>query len=178
MRRYFDPAAYHIVLFDQRNCSHSTPHASDPATDLRFNTTEHLLQDIEQLRQHLGIERWLVFGGSWGSTLALAYAKRQPEQVTEIVLVGVTTTRRSEINWLYHGVAPLFPAEWSRFQAGIPVDQRTSDLVADYYRLLNHPDQAVRNQAAMDWVTWEDSHVFADPTFRPEPPELEWAIVL
>ena len=100
MRRYFNPNAYRIVLFDQRNCGRSTPHASDPATDLCFNTTEHLLQDIEQLRQYLGIDRWLVFGGSWGSTLALAYAERHPERVTEIVLVGVTTTRRTEIDWL------------------------------------------------------------------------------
>ena len=176
MRRYFNPDAYRIVLFDQRNCGRSTPHASDPATDLCFNTTEHLLQDIEQLRQHLGIDRWLVFGGSWGSTLALAYAERHPERVTEIVLVGVTTTRRTEIDWLYHGVAPLFPAEWARFQAGVPVDQRTGDLVADYYRLLNHPDPAVRNQAALDWVTWEDSLVSADPAYRPAPPEPHWAM--
>ena len=176
MRRYFNPDAYRIVIFDQRNCGRSTPHASAPTTDLAFNTTEHLRQDIEQLRQHLGIDRWLLFGSSWGSTLALAYAERHPEWVTEIVLVGVTTTRRSEIDWLYHGVAPLFPAEWARFQAGVPVDQRTGDLVADYYRLLNHPDPTVRNQAALDWVTWEDSLVSANPAYRPEPPAPDWAM--
>jgi proline iminopeptidase len=176
MRRYFNPDAYRIILFDQRNCGRSTPHASDPATDLRFNTTEHLLQDIEQLRQHLGIERWLVFGGSWGSTLALAYAERHPEQVTEIVLVGVTTTRRAEIDWLYRGVAPLFPAEYAAFRAGIPAAERDGNPVAAYYRLLNHPDPAVRNQAALNWVTWEDSLVSADPTYRPTPPEPAWAM--
>lgn len=176
MRRYFDPNRYRIVLFDQRNCGRSLPHASDPATDLAFNTTEYLLRDIEQLRQHLGIERWLIFGGSWGSTLGLAYAERHPQRVTEIVLVGVTTTRRSEIQWLYHGVAPLFPAEYARFRAGVPAADCNGDLVTAYRQLLQHPDPAVRSQAAMNWVTWEDSLVSADPAYRPEPPELNWAI--
>lgn len=176
MRRYFDPNAYRIVLFDQRNCGRSLPHASDPTTDLSTNTTEHLLRDIEQLRQHLGIERWLIFGGSWGSTLGLAYAERHPQRVTEIVLVGVTTTRRSEIQWLYYGVAPLFPAEYAQFRAGVPLAERNGDLVAAYRQLLHHPDPTVRSQAAMNWVTWEDSLVSADPAYRPEPPELNWAI--
>ena len=97
-RRFFDPAAYRIVLFDQRGCGRSRPHASDAEVDLRTNTTHHLLSDIEQLRSHLGLDRWLVFGGSWGSTLGLAYAERHPERVSEIVLAGVTTTRRRDID--------------------------------------------------------------------------------
>jgi len=129
VRRFFDPSAYRIVLFDQRGCGRSMPHASDPRTDLSVNTTEHLLADIERLRQHLGIDRWLLFGGSWGSTLGLAYAERNPQRVTEIVLVGVPTTRRSEIDWLYRGVAPLFPAQWARFRAGAPAAERDGDLV-------------------------------------------------
>ncbi|MEZ4728763.1 MAG: prolyl aminopeptidase [Caldilineaceae bacterium] len=168
MRRYFNPDVYRIVLFDQRNCGRSTPHASDPTTDLATNTTRHLLADIEQLRQHLEIERWLLFGGSWGSTLALAYAERHPARVTEIILVGVTMTRRSEIDWLYRGVAPLFPAQYARFRAGIPAAERDGDPVAVYYRLLNHPDAAVRSQAAENWCTWEDSLLSVDPDYQPE----------
>jgi pimeloyl-ACP methyl ester carboxylesterase len=104
MRRFFDPNAYRIVLFDQRDCGRSTPHACDPTTDLAVNTTEHLLADIQLLRQHLGVDRWVVFGGSWGSTLGLAYAERHPEQVSAIVLFGVATTRRSDAAWLEDGV--------------------------------------------------------------------------
>ena len=119
-RRWFDPATYRIVLFDQRSCGRSTPHAADPTTDLTANTTAHLVADIERLREHLGVERWLVWGNSWGSTLALAYAEAFPERVSEAVLVAVTTGRWSEIDWLYHGVGRFFPAEWERFRAGVP----------------------------------------------------------
>ena len=166
-RRYFDPAAYRIVLFDQRNCGRSRPHAADPTTDLTTNTTHHLLADMERLRAHLGIERWAVFGSSWGATLGLAYAERHPDRVTAIVLVGVTTTRRTEIKWLYHGVAPLFPAQWARFRAGAPADARADNLVAAYYRLLNDPDPAVRAKAAKDWCDWEESLESVDPTPNP-----------
>ena len=159
MRRYFDPAAYRIVLFDQRNCGRSTPHASDPAVDLATNTTDHLIADMERLRTHLGIQRWMLYGGSWGSTLALAYAERFPDRVTGIVLVGVTTTRQSEIDWLYRGVAPLFPAQWVRFRAGVPAAERDGDLVAAYYRLLHDPDPAVRANAAQNWYDWEATSV-------------------
>jgi proline iminopeptidase len=157
MRRGFDPARYRAVLFDQRGCGHSAPHASDPSTDMTVNTTEHLIADMERLREHLGIERWLVTGGSWGSTLALAYAERHPERVTEIVLIAVTTTRRSEIDWLYRGVRRFFPAEWERFREGVPPDERDGDLVAAYARLMEHPDPTVREQAARDWCLWEDA---------------------
>ncbi|MFD0431418.1 alpha/beta fold hydrolase [Streptomyces zhihengii] len=118
MRRYFDPAAYRIVLFDQRGCGRSTPHAADPAAGMGANTTDHLLADMERLREHLGVRRWVLHGGSWGSTLLLAYAQRHPERVSGIVVNGVTTTRRSEIDWLYRGVGRFFPEQWHRFRAG------------------------------------------------------------
>jgi proline iminopeptidase len=178
MRRYFDPTAYRIILFDQRACGRSVPHASDPRTDLSVNTTEHLLADIELLRQHLGIDRWLLFGGSWGSTLGLAYAERHPERVTEIVLVGVTMTRGTEIEWLYRGVAPLFPKQWARFRAGVPKDERDGDLVGAYYRLLQNPDPAIHLKAAQDWCNWESALVSVDPEAKPDPRRAEIAFQL
>jgi proline iminopeptidase len=124
-RRLFDPGAYRVVLFDQRNCGRSTPHASLHDTDMASNTTAHLLADIERLREHLGIERWLVLGGSWGSTLALAYAERHPQRVSEMVLFGVTTGRRCEFDWLFRGgVAVLFPEQWERLRAALPAADR------------------------------------------------------
>lgn len=173
MRRYFNPDAYRIILFDQRGCGRSTPHASNLSVDLATNTTQHLLADMEQLRQHLGVGRWMLYGTSWGSTLALAYAERHPQRVTAIVLVGVTTTRRSEIDWLYHGVAPLFPEQWSRFRAGVPAAERDGDLVAAYYRLLQHPDPAVCAQAAKDWCEWEAALVSVEADAKPEPRRLQ-----
>lgn len=155
MRRFFDPTAYRIVLFDQRGCGRSTPHASDLATDLSVNTTWHLLADMERLRAHLGIRRWMLFGGSWGSTLALAYAEEHPQLVTAIVLWGVAMTRRSEINWLYHDVAPLFPEQWARFVAGVPEAERDGDLVEAYFRLMHSPHAEVRAKAARDFHDWE-----------------------
>ncbi|GAA3135152.1 prolyl aminopeptidase [Planomonospora alba] len=159
-RRTFDPERYRIVLFDQRGCGRSTPHASDPATDLSRNTTHHLIADMERLREHLGVDRWLLYGGSWGSTLILAYAERHPERVSEIVIPSVTMTRRSEIDWLYRGVGRFFPAEWERFRDGVPGKDRDGDtfaLLAAYGRLLADPDPAVRAKAATDWLTWEDA---------------------
>jgi proline iminopeptidase len=168
MRRYFDPSVYRIVLFDQRGCGRSTPHASDPATDLSVNTTQHLIADLELLRRHLGIDRWLVLGGSWGSTLGLAYAEGHPDRVTEIILVGVTTGRRSAIDWLYRGVAPLFPEEWARFLAGVPAPERHGDLVETYHRLLEDPDPGVRVRAARDWSDWEWALTSIDPDAVPD----------
>ncbi|MDJ1133029.1 prolyl aminopeptidase [Streptomyces iconiensis] len=156
-RRLFDPLRYRIVLFDQRGCGRSTPHASDPATDMRHNTTWHLVADMELLREHLGIDRWLLHGGSWGSTLILAYAERHPEHVSEIVIAAVTTTRRSEIDWLYRGVGRFFPREWEHFLAGAPGTPREGDVVAAYARLTEHPDAAVRARATADWCAWEDA---------------------
>jgi len=169
MRRSFDPARYRIILFDQRNCGRSTPHASDPATSLAANTTPHLLADIEQLRTTLEIDRWLVFGMSWGSTLALAYAESHPEHVSEIVLAAVTTTRPEEIDWLYHGAGRFFPDQWVRFREGVPPAERDGDLVEAYVRLLEHPDPAVRERAAANWCAWEDAVVATDPGAGPNP---------
>ena len=166
-RRYFDPVRYRAVLFDQRGCGRSTPHASDPATDMSHNTTEHLLADMERLREHLGIERWLLRGGSWGSTLILAYAERYPHRVSEIVITGVTTSRRSEIDWLYRGVGCYFPAEWERFRAGIPAADRDGDLLAAYARLMENPDPRVRAKAAQDWCAWEDAVISMEPNGKP-----------
>ncbi|HTJ57404.1 MAG TPA: alpha/beta fold hydrolase [Devosiaceae bacterium] len=129
-RRFFDPEKYRIILFDQRGCGQSTPHAGDFATDLSVNTTGHLLDDLEILRRHLTVEKWVMLGHSWGTTLALAYAERHPERVAGLVCIGVTTTRRSEIDWLYRDLAPLFPEHWARFRAGAPatwLDPATHD---------------------------------------------------
>lgn len=173
MRRFFDPAAYRIILFDQRNCGRSKPHASDPSTDLTTNTTEYLLADMEQLRQHLNVERWMVFGGSWGSTLALAYAEQHHQRVTEIILWGTAMTRKTEIDWLYRGVAPMFPEQWVRFRAGVSEKERDGDLVEAYYRLLHDDDPVVRAKAAKDWHDWEFGMLSIDPDAKPSPRWLE-----
>jgi proline iminopeptidase len=165
-RRSFDPERYRIVIFDQRGCGDSVPHASDPNTDMSVNTTWHLVADMERLREHLDVERWLLYGGSWGSTLILAYAERHPQRVSEVVVLGVTTTRRSEIDWLYRGVGRFFPAEWERFRAGAG-DPADGDLVAAYARLMEDPDPAVRGRAAADWVTWEDAVISLEPQGTP-----------
>ncbi|MCM2578031.1 prolyl aminopeptidase [Streptomyces meridianus] len=156
-RQWFDPDRYRVVLFDQRGCGRSTPHASDPATGLRHNTTWHLVADMERLREHLGIDRWLLYGYSWGSTLGLAYAEQHPERVSEMVISGVTTSRRSEIDWLYRGARRFFPEEWERFLAGAPGTPRDGDVVGAYARLTGHPDPVVRARAAADWCAWEDA---------------------
>lgn len=163
-RRWFDPAAYRIVLFDQRNCGRSTPHASEPDTDLAANTTPNLLADIERLREHLGIESWLVMGASWGSVLALAYARRFPERVSAMVLFAVATGRQVEVDLMTRALAPLFPDAWARFSAG--AGGATTDLPAAYHRLLRSPSREVRERAAADWCAWEDAIV---PTAEPSP---------
>ncbi|MFI6448266.1 prolyl aminopeptidase [Kitasatospora sp. NPDC050543] len=168
-RRSFDPERYRIILFDQRGCGRSTPHAADPTTDMTLNTTEHLIADMERLREHLGVERWLLFGGSWGSTLSLAYAQRYPERVSEIVLVAVTSTRRHEIDWLYRGVGRFFPEAWERFRDALPPEDRDGDLVAAYARLMEHPDPDVRSRAAVSWAAWEDAVLSAEPDGAPNP---------
>jgi proline iminopeptidase len=169
LRRYFDPAAYRVVLFDQRNCGRSQPHASDPAVDLAANTTAHLVEDVERLRAHLGIGRWLVFGGSWGSTLALAYAERHPERVTEMVLASVVTTSRREVGWVTRDAGRYFPEQWERFRDGAPAAEPDGDLVSAYARLLHDPSPAVRERAARDWCDWEDTHVSVPPDHRHDP---------
>lgn len=158
-RRLFDPSKYRIVLFDQRGCGRSLPHASEPGADLSANTTWHSVADIERLREALGVDRWQVFGGSWGSTLALAYAQTHPERVTELVLRGIFTLRRSELDWFYEGGAgAILPELWEGFVAPVPEDERRS-LISAYHRLLNDPDPAVHGPAAVAWSRWEASAI-------------------
>lgn len=170
MRRMFDPQRYRAVLFDQRGCGRSTPHASDPATDMRHNTTDHLVSDMERLREHLAIDRWLVTGGSWGTTLALVYAERHPDRVSEIMLSAIWTSRRSEIDWLYRGVGRFFPEQWERFRVGAGGAAQHGDLVAAYARLMEDPDPRVRNRAATCWRTWEDVVLSLEPNAKPPAP--------
>ncbi|MGW5323731.1 prolyl aminopeptidase [Rhodococcus pyridinivorans] len=154
-RSFFDPDAYRIVLFDQRGCGRSQPHVADGA-DLSVNTTDHLVADIERLRTFLGVDRWMVFGGSWGSTLALAYAQRHPERVTELVLRGIFLLRRSEIDWYYNGGAgQLFPEAWEGFRAPLDAAEPGEHPVDVYHRLLHSADPDVALDAAIAWSTWE-----------------------
>jgi proline iminopeptidase len=164
MRRLFDPDRYRVVLVDQRGAGRSLPSAADPSADLTVNTTAHLVGDLERVRTHLGIARWLVYGGSWGSTLALAYAQAHPSRVTELVLAPVTTTRRCEIDWLYRGVGRFFPAEWARFRAHVGAD----DVVGAYADLLADPDPGVRAAAARAWCDWEDAVGSLEPGWTPD----------
>jgi proline iminopeptidase len=151
-RRYFDPDSYQVLLFDQRGSGNSTPHAS-----LEENTTWDLVADIERLREHLGIQRWLVFGGSWGSTLSLAYAISHPERVTALVLRGIFLCRQHEIRWFYQqGVDMLFPDKFEKYASVIPADER-HDMLGAYYRRLTSDDEAVRLEAARAWSVWEGS---------------------
>ncbi len=153
-RRLFDPARYNVVLFDQRGCGRSTPHAC-----LEHNTTWHLVEDIERLRVLLGADRWLVFGGSWGSTLALAYAQKHTDRVSALVLRGIFTLRRAELLWFYQeGASWLFPDLWEGFLAPIPEAER-GDLMAAYRRRLADPDPAIRLEAARAWSLWEHSTI-------------------
>ncbi|OYD70935.1 prolyl aminopeptidase [Rhodococcus sp. OK302] len=168
-RQFFDPAAYRIVLLDQRGCGRSTPHVADGA-DLSVNTTDKLLADIEALREHLAIERWMVFGGSWGSTLALAYAETFPTRVTELVLRGIFLLRRREIDWYYNGGAGnIFPERWAQFLEPVPEDERGNDLVAVYHRLLHSHDPEVAARAAIAWSAWEGSTSY----LLPQPDKVE-----
>ncbi|TAM27355.1 MAG: prolyl aminopeptidase [Rhodanobacter sp.] len=159
-RRFFDPKVYRIVLFDQRGCGQSTPHA-----ELRENTTWDLVADIERVREHLGIDRWQVFGGSWGSTLALAYAQTHPDKVTELVLRGIFMLRRWELEWFYQkGADALYPDAWETFLNAIPEVER-GDLMSAYHRRLTSNDPAVRVAAARAWSVWEGStsYLYQDP---------------
>ncbi|MYZ47468.1 prolyl aminopeptidase [Rhizobiales bacterium L72] len=159
-RRLFDPARYRVLLFDQRGCGRSRPHA-----ELEANTTWHLVADIERLRDLMGVERWQVFGGSWGSALALAYAETHPDRVSELVLRGIFTLRQAELDWYYrHGASLVYPDKWERFLAPIPPAER-DDLVAAYRKRLTHPDREVRVEAARAWSVWEGETI----TLLPDP---------
>jgi proline iminopeptidase len=173
MRQFHDPSKYRIVLFDQRGSGRSTPHA-----DLVDNTTWHLVADIETLREKLGIERWQVFGGSWGSTLALAYAQTHPQRVTELVLRGIFMLRRWELEWFYQeGASRLFPEAWQQYIAAIPAVER-HDLISAFHRRLTSDDPATRLAAARAWSVWEGATSFLhyDPAFTAAHDEAEFAL--
>jgi proline iminopeptidase len=158
-RRLFDPSRYRIVLFDQRNCGRSTPHAGAPRVDLTANTTQHVVADIERLRVHLGIDRWLILGGSWGSALALAYAEAHPVRATELILFAVTAGLRREFDWVFRGgLAVRFPDPWRRLRDAVLADgDGTEGVVEAVHRLLFDRDAAVRERAAHEWCLWESA---------------------
>jgi proline iminopeptidase len=177
-RRQFDPTAYRIVLFDQRNCGRSLPSARDPAVSLENNTTWNLVTDMERLREHLGIDRWQVFGGSWGSALALAYAQTHPGRVTELVLRGVFTLRPFELYWFYQeGASLIFPDKWEEYLAPIPEDER-DDLIAAFHARLSAADPGVRLPAAKAWSVWEGStlSLLPNPEFIEEHRADDYAV--
>jgi proline iminopeptidase len=172
-RRLFDRERYRVLLFDQRGCGLSRPHA-----ELQANTTWHLVADIERLRALMGVERWLVFGGSWGSALALAYAEQHPERVSELVLRGIFTLRRFELEWYYQsGASLIYPDKWERFVAPIPEAER-SDMIAAYRKRLTHSDRAVRVEAARAWSLWEGETItlLPDPLLSAPFGEEEYAV--
>lgn len=172
-RRYFDPEVYRVVLFDQRGSGKSTPHAS-----LEDNTTWHLVEDIERLREHLGIKTWQVFGGSWGSTLALAYAETHPDRVHQLVLRGIFLCRQKEIRWFYQeGASAIFPDVWEEYLKVIPEAER-ADMVSAYYRRLTSEEEAVRLEAARAWSIWEGStsKLFFDPSMIEKFADPEFAL--
>ena len=173
-RRYFDPAAYRIVLLDQRGCGRSTPHASAYDTDMSVNTTAHLIADLELLRRHLGIERWLVWGASWGSVLGLRYAQTHPGAVSELVLTCVATGSDPEVALLTRGLGKLFPEAFEAFVSELPAAEREGNLAAAYNRLIESPDRAVRERAARAWTDWETAIIPAPPRSekRYEDPEF------
>lgn len=163
-RHRFDLDRTRVVGFDQRGCGRSTPHASASSTSLRHNTTAHLIRDIEQLREHRGIDAWIVNGVSWGSTLALAYAQTHPERVTGLVLFAVTTTSRREVDWVTEGVGAVFPEAWDRLashaeQSGSGYTRGKGRLIEAYARLMEAPEPAVRDAASQEWALWEDTHI-------------------
>jgi proline iminopeptidase len=166
-RRRFAPEKFLIVGFEQRGCGRSRPLVIDPnAPDLATNTTQALIADLEALRAQLGVDKWLLTGLSWGSTLALAYAQAYPERVSEIVLFAVTTTSASEVEWITETVGAIFPREWEEFEAAS--HRKPGQRVIDaYYDLITDPDPAVRREAARTWCTWEDTHISLDPKFVP-----------
>jgi proline iminopeptidase len=175
-RRAFDPRCHRVILFDQRNCGRSTPHASDPAVDMRLNTTDHLIADMEALREHLGVDRWIVRGASWGVTLSLAYAERYPSRVAGMFMVAVTSTRRSEIDWLYRGSGRFHPEAWERFrdhvgasQFRLPTDADPpiEELLAAYAQRMEDPDPGVRERAAVAWLAWEDALISGEGSGSP-----------
>ncbi len=168
-RRFFAPDAYRVVLFDQRGSGRSRPLASESDADLRTNTTAHLIADMEALRRLHWVERWIVLGLSWGTTLGLAYAQAHPQRISAVVLALVTTTSRREVEWITRDVGRIFPPEWDRFVSAVPDTLRHLPLVDAYATLLFDEDSAVRERAAREWCAWEDTHVSLAPGHRPNP---------
>lgn len=163
-RNRFDLSRTRVIGFEQRGCGRSLPHASDPATGLASNTTAHLIADIERLREHLGVQAWILNGVSWGSTLALAYAQAHPERVLGVVLFAVTTTSRWEVDWITETVGAVFPEAWDRFasfaeSAGVGYRRGRDRLVRAYADMLDSPDPDLRDAASREWALWEDTHV-------------------
>ncbi|MGX6511674.1 prolyl aminopeptidase [Rhodococcus sp. SJ-2] len=169
MRRFFDPDVFRAVLLDQRGCGRSTPRADDPDTDLSTNTTAHLVADLEKLREHLGIERWVVAGASWGVCLGLAYAQTHPARVIGMALGAITSGSRKEVEWITRDMRRIFPREWERFVEPVPEADRDGNLAAAYAQLLAHPDADVRENAALRWCQWEDTHTSLVPGWTPSP---------
>jgi proline iminopeptidase len=169
VRRMFDPQRYLIVQFDQRQCGRSRPHAAEPVVDLSTNTTQHLIGDMERLRERLGIERWLVWGGSWGTTLGLAYAESHPDRVRAMVLASVVGTSHAEVEWVTRAMGRVFPEQWHAFRDAVPPSERDGDLASAYARLLQNPDPAIHEPAAAAWCAWEDTHVATAPGYTPDP---------
>lgn len=172
-RRWFDPAHYRILLFDQRGAGQSTPHA-----DLVDNTTWHLVSDIEKLREKLGISKWHVFGGSWGSTLSLAYAQKHPQRVTALILRGIFLLRKSELRFLYQdGASHIFPEQWDSYRDGVPQAER-DDYIAAYHKRLTSDDAAVRLEAARRWSTWENAltKLYVDKETLAKGEDDNWAL--
>jgi proline iminopeptidase len=166
-RRYFDPAIYKIILTDQRGCGRSQPHVTT-VQDLEINTTAHLVRDLDCLREHLRIDRWTLLGGSWGATLALAYAQTHPSRVNAIVLASVTTTSHREVKWITHDIGRIFPRQWEKFAAVAANDpSQNASLVDSYARLVFSDDVAIRESAARGWCAWEDTHVSLSPGYTP-----------
>jgi proline iminopeptidase len=166
-RRSFDPTAYRLVAFDQRGCGRSRPLADGPHADLSTNTTWDLVADIERLREHLAIDRWLVAGASWGVTLALAYAQQHPDRVRALVLAAVTAGRRLEVEWITRSMRRIFPREWDELVSVLPEADRDGDLTVAFACLLADPDPAVNQRAAAAWCAWEDVHVSLGPGWQP-----------
>lgn len=163
-RERFDLTRMRVVGFEQRGCGRSTPHASDPSVSLATQTTAHLVRDVERLREHLGIESWVVNGVSWGTTLALAYAQAHPDRVQGLVLFAVTTSSRREVDWITEGVGMVFPEAWDRLarhaeDAGVGYRRGQARLVEAYAQLMEATDHAVREAATQEWALWEDTHV-------------------
>jgi proline iminopeptidase len=175
-RETFDPEKYRIIQFDQRNCGRSTPHASDPAADMILNTTEHLIGDMERLREHLGVGKWLLHGRSWGVGLSLAYAERFPQRVSGMLLASITLSQRWELDWLYRGAGRVFPEAWAQFceaagagHFGLPTgtEPPVAELLRAYSGLMEDPDPAVRARAAAAWLAWEDAVISLEHNGRP-----------